>query len=149
MFGDLPELLAQGTNAAGNAIGGMFGMQPNRLPERWQTLNRSVPNSHEIQSGIENYTGKFYEPKSTAGEYARTMGEFGVAIPGGPGSLMTRAVTLRAIPGAMSEGAGQLTQGSTLSRQPASVVRCWALWLRAHLLVPSRQTLSTANALPR
>lgn len=112
LLGDLPEALARGTNYIGNAIGGAFGLEPNKLPDRSQTLNRYVPGSRDIQSAIESRTGPFYKPQSTAGQYAQTIGEFAPAVLGGPGSLATRAATRAVIPGMASEAAGQLTAGS-------------------------------------
>lgn len=70
-----------------------------------------LPTSQGIQSSIENVTGPFYEPKTTAGKYAQTIGEFAPAAFGGEGSLLARGLRA-AIPGAASEAAGQATQGT-------------------------------------
>jgi hypothetical protein len=66
-----------------------------------------------IQKHIEDYTGKFYEPKTTAGEYAQTVGEFLPGVVGGPGSIATRLATNVLAPAVVSETAGQLTKGSS------------------------------------
>lgn len=63
---------------------------------------------------LENVTGPLYEPKTTAGRYAQNVAEFAPAMVGGPGSLATRALTRAVIPGAASEAAGQVTEGSAI-----------------------------------
>jgi hypothetical protein len=70
-----------------------------------------APSSHDIQSKIEGVTGEFYKPKTTAGEYAQTAGEFLPAAFGGEGSLLARAGRVL-MPATASETAGQLTKGS-------------------------------------
>lgn len=70
-----------------------------------------MPTADEIKSTIEGVTGDFYKPKTTAGQYAQTVGEFlpAAAIsPGGTGARLLSAVS----GGLGSEAAGQLTQGS-------------------------------------
>lgn len=65
-----------------------------------------------IQKGIENYTGPLYEPKTTAGRYAETAGEFAPAAIGGPEALIPRLATRVAAPAVASETAGELTKGT-------------------------------------
>lgn len=52
-----------------------------------------------------------YAPRTTAGEYAETAGEF---IPGAliPGATVGNALRFGVLPGLASEGAGQLTEGT-------------------------------------
>ena len=70
--------------------------------------------SPQILPAVSKATGGFteYEPQTTAGEYGRTIGEFAggaAAIPiGGP----LRSVAASLLPAAVSETAGQLTEGS-------------------------------------
>lgn len=68
--------------------------------------------SKAIKSKIEERTGKFYEPQTTAGEYARTVGQFlpSAAIPIGGGPAMRVAGAVAG--GLGSEAAGQLTEGT-------------------------------------
>lgn len=71
-----------------------------------------IPSSKQIQDKAEGVTGKFYEPKTTAGKYASTVSEF---MPGallGPGSLASKALmgTTAALG---SETAGQMTEGTS------------------------------------
>lgn len=55
--------------------------------------------------------GPYYEPQTTAGKYARTIGEF---APGmlAPGGIVGNAVKNVILPAVASEAAGQLTEGS-------------------------------------
>lgn len=71
------------------------------------------PSSADIQRGIERLTGEFYEPKTTAGEYTRTLAEFVPAIAGGGGSLARRALMQTAVPATAAETAGQVTKGTS------------------------------------
>lgn len=70
-----------------------------------------APTSHDIQSKIEGLTGEFYKPKTVAGEYAQTAGEFAPAAIGGGGGALAR-IGRALIPAATSETAGQLTKGT-------------------------------------
>lgn len=71
-----------------------------------------LPNFNDAKTAIEGYTGEFYTPKSTAGEYARTIGEFApLAAFGGGLSAGARALNVVA-PAVASETAGQLTEGT-------------------------------------
>jgi hypothetical protein len=65
-----------------------------------------------IQKGIEGLTGPFYQPQTTAGKYAQTIGEFAPAAIGGPESLATRLLTRVAVPAVASEAAGEAAQGT-------------------------------------
>lgn len=71
-----------------------------------------LPNFNDAKGAIEGYTGKFYEPQTTAGKYARTIGEF---LPGGFSGtgLVSRGARV-AIPAIASETAGQMTEGTAL-----------------------------------
>jgi len=67
--------------------------------------------SANIQKTIEGLTGDFYQPKTTAGKYARSIGE---AVPGSvaaPGSLVARLLSAVGA-GAGSEVLGQATEGT-------------------------------------
>lgn len=70
-----------------------------------------LPTAADAQGFIEKYTGPFYQPQTTAGEYARTIGEFApLAAFGGPeAGLLSRAANVVA-PAVVSETAGQLTK---------------------------------------
>lgn len=93
-----------------------------------------APSSSDIQKGIEGVTGDFYKPKTTAGEYAQTIGEFAPAaidpeayvgrlpsiLEAGKG-LLTKVLA----PATASETAGQATKGTAAepyARAAAAVV---------------------------
>lgn len=71
----------------------------------------------KVQGAIESVTGPFYEPKTTAGQYAETVGSFvpAMATAGGAGGAFARmrqAAGASIIPGVASETAGQVTKGT-------------------------------------
>ncbi len=112
-LGDSRELMANGAQKAadylapgsGEAVGHVVSRALGALPflNGWS--------SADIQHLIERATGPFYEPKTVAGEYARTAGEFapGALLPGG----ILRNTLRYVVPAALaSETAGQLTKGS-------------------------------------
>ena len=102
--GDLANLLAKGSKVAGDYIGGFFGAEPS--PEVGKPI---IPTSETIQKGVESQTGKFYEPKTTAGRYTQTAAEFaGNPLSYiGPGGLVGKGITAVGS-GLGSEAAGDL-----------------------------------------
>jgi hypothetical protein len=117
--GDMRELLSAGVDYAGQK----FGLDPKML-EQFKAavyegakripgpvgLAAQAPSSKNIQGKIEEQTGAFYKPQTTAGEYAQTLGEFAPAAIGGPAGVLRKAAAV-AIPAVASETAGQLTKG--------------------------------------
>lgn len=103
--------------------------------------------SGNIQKHIENYTGQFYQPKTTAGEYAQTLGEFAPAMIGGPETLATKFATRVAAPALASETAGQLTKGTGLEpyARAAGAVMGAGLPVAASRAI-SPTTIDAANA---
>lgn len=72
-----------------------------------------LPTAADAQGFIEKYTGPFYQPQTTAGEYARTIGEFApLAAFGGPEAGMLSRATNVVAPAVVSETAGQLAKGT-------------------------------------
>ena len=63
----------------------------------------------QIDTVVQGQFGDYYQPQTTAGEYARTVGEF---APGAlaPGGALTRLASVF-VPAVASETAGQLTEG--------------------------------------
>lgn len=106
MPGDLAELGARGIDRASQFAGNVLGMDVAPRQDRAPTYG-----SGDIQKGIERVTGDFYKPKTLAGEYAQTAGEFVPGLIGGPESIATKLLTRVAAPAAVSETAGQLTKG--------------------------------------
>jgi hypothetical protein len=99
----LPGTLEQIGRAGVNWLGGA-GTVPNET---------ALPTGADVQSKLESYTGKFHQPKTTAGEYARTIGEF---APGAlfPGGLAQKVLGNVVGPAVASETAGQMTKGTSL-----------------------------------
>lgn len=69
-----------------------------------------LPRSQEIGEAVAAPAGGFYKPQTTAGEYAETISSFAPAALS-PGSAASRVARV-AVPGTMSETAGQLTEGT-------------------------------------
>lgn len=70
-----------------------------------------APTSGLIREAAERATGPFYEPQTTAGEYAQTLGEFAPAAIGGATTAIGK-VAQAALPAIASETAGQMTEGT-------------------------------------
>src|SRR5712672_1747935 len=66
-----------------------------------------LPTSEGIQKGIESKTGKFYQPKTTAGKYAGAIGE----VAGNPLSYVGPSGATAKIIGAAATGAGSEAAG--------------------------------------
>lgn len=75
-----------------------------------------LPTSQDMANlARENIPGANYDPTTTAGAYARTVGEFlPLALaPVGAGGTVARALKYGAAPGIASEAAGQATKGTS------------------------------------
>lgn len=70
-----------------------------------------IPDASTLQSGIESYTGPFYQPQTTAGKYARTAAEFLPSALFPAEGAVARATNVLA-PAIASETGGELTEGS-------------------------------------
>lgn len=64
-----------------------------------------------ITSAVESFTGPMYEPRTTAGEYARTIGRNAPAAVLGPGGAAAKTA-MAVVPGVLEETAGQITEGT-------------------------------------
>ena len=130
--GDLAEYGAQGLDyatrgvASGiNALGKYAGFDPG-LDVTPREARAPTYGSADIRNALEqNVTGPLYEPKTTAGHYAQSVGEFlpGAAL--GGGGMVRNAVNFAVAPGLASEYAGQKTKGTALepyARAGASVL---------------------------
>src|SRR6478609_503401 len=118
-------------NAINSGLSRLTGLP--QLPE-------SPFSSSGAQSALSTVTGgaSEYEPKTTAGEYAGTVGEFlpGAAIGGGTVANLLR---FGVVPGLASEGAGQLTEGTSIepyARVAAALVAPAAPALAARAVSP-------------
>jgi hypothetical protein len=120
--GDIGSLLSAGVDAAGHYL----GADPARLQAAKEAVSGPIsripspltaltgPGAADIQKGVEGYTGQFYQPQTTLGQGAQTIGEFVPASLAGPGGIARRLVTGAVLPGAASEAAGQVTEGTPL-----------------------------------
>lgn len=109
--GDAKSLIGSGLSY----IESKLGRDPETIKKSdaaMQAAPSILPTSGGIQSAIESKTGEFYKPKTTAGEYAQTTGEFLPGILGGPGGVVRRGITQVVAPALASETAGQLTKGT-------------------------------------
>lgn len=108
----LPGLAAQGVGAASDLITEkVFGLT---VPEEIKANKPAVAISPDnLTKQFESATGKLYEPQTTAGKFARTIGEFIPSAGGGLASQLRYAVA----PGIASEGAGQLAQGTGFEQE--------------------------------
>lgn len=105
--GDLAEYGARGIDWATRKIGGALGVDVQPREDRAPTYG-----SADITKAVEEQTGPFYKPQTTAGKYAETVGEFAPGLIGGPAGLVRRGITQVLAPGLASEAAGQATEGT-------------------------------------
>jgi len=70
--------------------------------------------SSDVRAATTSAVGPAYAPQTTAGEYARTVGEFLPTSFLGPGGAARNALTFGLVPGLASEAAGQATEGTSL-----------------------------------
>jgi hypothetical protein len=71
----------------------------------------NAPTSAQLKGAVENIIGPAYKPQTTAGKYARTVGEFAPAVAAGPGTALRKTATAL-VPGVLSEFGGQMAEGS-------------------------------------
>lgn len=108
--GTAAEWGATALDKAAQYIGGKIGVDAARPePKRDGFVLPRIEDVHaEMQANK-----PFYKPQTTAGQYAKTVGEF---IPGSvvaPGGMIANALKFGVVPGAASEAAGQATAGTS------------------------------------
>jgi hypothetical protein len=101
-------------DAQGLVSKGMDKLLGPRTPEaqKLQAEASLLPTSSGIKSVVEDNVGKLYEPKTRAGEYARTIGEFAPGAMAGPGGWLRNLAVFGAAPAVASEFAGGLVKGT-------------------------------------
>ena len=113
MVPDISGLLRKGFNAGLDKLGILTNGGATPAPREAFGMNLDkLGTSQQLQEGVQAATGPFYKPKTTAGEYAQTVGEF---LPGAiatPGGLAANAVKFGVVPALVSETAGQMTKGT-------------------------------------
>jgi hypothetical protein len=105
--GDIAEKLGL-TRRAGEAIAEALPISG--------PLTRFAPSSADITQRVESNIAPIYQPQTTPGKYAESVGEFlpAAAIPGGEMSVGGRLLKMVALPGVASEAAGQATAGTPI-----------------------------------
>lgn len=107
MTGDLASWLATKLGA-GEDTADIIGNVARRV-----SLTPLAPTTEDIGDATDELVGERYQPQTTAGKYARTIGEFAPNAVAGPGGAI-RKTAMAVVPAVLSEGAGQLTEGTDL-----------------------------------
>lgn len=126
-----------------NAGAGLVGVKP---PVDADTF---LTNYNDAKGRVEKYTGEFYKPKTTIGEYARTAGEFAPLAIGGGAGLAAKAPRVL-VPAVASETAGQMTEGTSLepwARAGAALAATRAPNVGARMVTPSPADPARAAAI--
>jgi hypothetical protein len=108
--------------ATGDAMGwltGKMGMSPENQQRASSIAQRmaipgivtQAPRTPMLKQGVEAMTGPQYETKTTAGDYARTIGEFAPNALLGPGG-MGRKAAMTVIPALAAEGGSKLAEAT-------------------------------------
>lgn len=146
-LGDLTDLGAKGIEHASNYLSDKLGIARYERPSAPSVLN-NIPTSASLQNNVEGVTGKFYEPKTTAGQYAQTAGEFTPALLGGGEGLLSKIATRVAAPALASETAGQITKGTDVepyARVAGSLLSPTMLNLGRRVITPLPATAERTN----
>lgn len=101
----LPRLMKQGIDWGMSQLPGAAKgpMQPN-------AIDGAIFGAQDQARGVMDQN--LYAPQTTAGEYAKTVGEFIPGAVAAPGSILGNAFRFGVVPGVASETAGQLTKGT-------------------------------------
>jgi hypothetical protein len=139
--GNLAEYGARGLDYATRKVGEAVGVDVAPRAPQAPTYG-----SADIQRVMEDYTGKFYEPKTIPGQYASTLGEFapGMVIPGG-GGFAARAFNT-VVPAVASETAGQLTKGTAAEPWARGVAGVVSGPLAAKMVTPAAPASAARQA---
>lgn len=82
--GDVAGFVGKGVEKGGE----MLGLAPRPVPKL-----SGLPTSEDIKGGVEGVIGELGKPKTTAGKYAESVGEFVPSALIGPGGPITKAAT--------------------------------------------------------
>jgi hypothetical protein len=110
----LPEDAGYGMRWLAEQTGRLWGSPVDQEYIEGKDFFRGPTSGELTQFARENIPGADYDPKTTGGEYARTVGEFAPTAVAGPGRLAGNLAKWAVGAGVASEGAGQLTEGSSL-----------------------------------
>ncbi len=116
LAGNAAEYVTQrGLKAVGALPSGVTPQSFGDIADSNRKLNEGtniLPRTEDLTKAVEQQTGAFYQPQTTAGKYAQTVGEF---LPGAmlmPGNAAANALRLGVAPAVASEAAGQASQGT-------------------------------------
>lgn len=109
-------------------LGEHLGLDPDRahavlngLPGILGLIGKA-PTSADLRGKLEDVTGPLYEPKTTAGKLAQTVGEFVPAVIGGPEALAVKLGTRVLAPAAASTAAGEMTGDNPFAKAAAAII---------------------------
>ena len=128
-----------------DALSGGLTSLANRVTGANVQIPQSPLSGEAISQKISGAVGGYYEPKTTAGEYARTIGQFAPGMVTGPAGALPR-IASAVIPAVASEAAGQATKGTAF--EPAARIG-GALLAPAGVGLVKRTGASIANALSK
>jgi hypothetical protein len=133
--GDVSRAMESGIDWAGTKLGAKpLSDEAKQQLHAMQWLR--APASSDLQKAAESVTGKFYEPKTVAGQYANTIGEFAPAALSGPGGILRRLALQVGAPAVASETAGQATKGTKAEPYARMIAGMAAAPLAARAVTP-------------
>jgi len=155
----LKDVAESGLSGLGQGMAGLVGLPgtisdamdtgltglANRLTGANVQLPKSPLSGDVLSQKLSNVVGGYHEPKTVAGEYARTIGQFAPGMVAGPEGAIPR-IASAVIPAVASEAAGQATKGTAL--EPAARIG-GALLAPAGVGLVKRTGASIANALSK
>lgn len=106
----IPKIVPSALRGIGHGIEwglNKLGLEPDSMAEKSRQQDAIADAAHPW-----SIADALPEPKTTAGQYARTIGEFAPAAAVGPGGLARRIATQDVVPAVASETAGQATAGT-------------------------------------
>ncbi len=109
-----------------------------------RNIGAHIPTSRAtIAAAEKNLPGVKFDPQTTAGQYAETVGEFLPSSVLGPGGMVRNALTQGVAPAVASEAAGQLTKGTAAepyARLVGALAGAPTAALAAERVAPTRAT---------
>lgn len=114
MLGDIANLVGPYAEQARSAVGNLVGVPSTPEETQARIAERSAAvqpfTTGNLRAKTEAAIGPFYQPKSTVGRYAESVGEFVPSAVTGPGGFVRKAA-MAVAPGLLTEGARQAGLG--------------------------------------
>jgi hypothetical protein len=104
--------------------------------------------SSSFKKQIESMTGEFYKPQGRAEQFANTAGQFLPAVVGGPETLALKLATRVAVPAAVSEAAGAVTDDNPYAKAAGALVGAGGATAAARKFQEMAAARRAAPALP-